>query len=71
MKPKKASLKSSHIGARRRRCTSIKVNVLDKIIQLERYEQRSRRRRERAITQWLLTLETYRLPVKRGSSASL
>ena len=33
------------------------LEMLDKISQLERYEQRSRRRRERAIMQWLLTLE--------------
>ena len=33
------------------------LEMLDTIIQLERYEQRSRRRRGRAITRWLLTLE--------------
>jgi hypothetical protein len=38
-------------------CESGELEMLDKIIQLERYEQRSRRRRESAITQWLLTLE--------------
>ena len=38
-------------------CESEELKMLDKIIQLERYEQRSRRRRERALTQWLLALE--------------